>query len=129
MKNNEDFTFRKLKVYQLSKELVIMVYSYLKYFPKEEQYALCDQIRRAVVSVPSNIAEGMSRISKKERLHFLEISYGSLMETLCQIEISTELKFISYDDLQNVETKTAEISRMLSGLHSAIKEQVEREKR
>lgn len=78
----EDFYYRKLKVYHLAKELVADVYSLAKSFPKTEQYGLTSQLCRAVISIPSNIAEGMGRFSKKERVHFLEVAYGSLMETM-----------------------------------------------
>ena len=66
------FTYRDLRVYQHAKDYVIFVYALLKQFPKEEQYALCDQLRRASVSIPSNLVEGMSRASSKEQLHFIE---------------------------------------------------------
>ena len=81
---------------------MIFVYALLKQFPKEEQYALCDQLRRACVSIPSNLVEGMSRASSKEQLHFIEIAYGSLCETMCQLEIAHELKFISDEDLKEM---------------------------
>ena len=66
--------YRKLLVYEKATALVVHVYALQKKFPKEEQYALCDQLRRAVVSIPSNIAEGVGRISNKDRAHFLEIA-------------------------------------------------------
>lgn len=69
----EEQKYRKLLVYEKATALVVHVYALLKKFPKEEQYALCDQLRRAVVSIPSNIAEGMGRISDKDRAHFLEM--------------------------------------------------------
>ena len=72
------YDYKQLDVYIESKRLVKMVYELLRKFPKEEQYALCDQLRRAVISVPSNIAEGLGRYSVKEQVHFLEIAYGSL---------------------------------------------------
>ena len=75
-----EYNYQKLDVYKVAKELVQQVYVLLKEYPSEEKYALCDQIRRAVISVPANIAEGMGRTSKKEQKHFLEIAYGSLME-------------------------------------------------
>lgn len=90
----DSFGFRDLRVYQTSRDLVKTIYSVLAAYPSNEQYALCDQLRRASVSVPSNIAEGMSRSSDKEKIHFIEISYGSLMEVLCQVEISKELLII-----------------------------------
>ena len=77
-------SFRKLNVYIRAKELVREVYELIKKFPREEQYALCDQLRRAVISVPSNIAEGSGRQSAKDQMHFYTIAYGSLMEVLSQ---------------------------------------------
>ena len=84
------YSFEKLKVWQEAKKLVVDVYHLLDNFPKFEKYALCDQIRRAIVSVPSNIAEGSGRRSLKEQIHFLEIAYGSLMETYNQLLIAIE---------------------------------------
>ncbi len=116
----EEFTYRKLRVYQQSKKLVLVIYDLLKYFPKEENYALCDQLRRAVISIPSNIAEGISRTSRKEQIHFLEISFGSLNEVMCQIEIANELGIISQENLLLVEDYYKLIAQMLSGLRRSI---------
>lgn len=116
----EEFTYRKLRVYQQSKKLVLVIYDLLKYFPKEENYALCDQLRRAVISIPSNIAEGISRTSRKEQIHFLEISFGSLNEVMCQIEIANELGIISQENLVLVEDYYKLIAQMLSGLRRSI---------
>ena len=88
-------------------------------FPAEEKYALCDQLRRAVISIPSNIAEGMSRTSVKEQLHFLEIAYGSLSEVMCQLELSQELGYISLSQLKDLEDEYQTIARMLSGLRKS----------
>ena len=118
----EEFTYRKLRVYQQSKKLVLVIYDLLKYFPKEENYALCDQLRRAVISIPSNIAEGISRTSRKEQIHFLEISFGSLNEVMCQIEIANELGIISQEEIQLVEDYYRLISQMLSGLRRSLVE-------
>ena len=112
------FTYRDLRVYQHAKDYVIFVYALLKQFPKEENYALCDQLRRACVSIPSNLVEGMSRTSSKEQLHFIEFAYGSLCETMCQLEIAYELNFISEDDLKQAEARTTAIAQMLSGLRN-----------
>lgn len=95
------FSFQKLQIYQLSKEIVKYNYKITKKFPSEEKYALIQQMNRAAVSVPSNIAEGTSRRSDKEKAHFINISYGSLMELVCQMEISLELEYIEqgeYDE-------------------------------
>ena len=112
----DTFSYRQLDAYQKAKEFVIYVYALLKQFPKEEQYALCDQLRRAVISIPSNIAEGMGRVSVKEQIHFIEIAFGSLNETMCQIELAYELNYISQEHLNTSEEFVKEITRMLSRL-------------
>ena len=73
------------------------VYRLLKKFPKEEQYAMCDQLRRAAISITSNIAEGSGRNSFKEKVHFLEFSYGSLMEVLSQMDVACDLEYITVE--------------------------------
>ena len=116
----EEFFFRKLNVYQRAVDLVAEIYELLKRFPSEEKYALCDQIRRASVSVPSNIAEGMSRFSNKEKIHFLDISNGSLMETMCQIEIGKRLGYVSQEEYDRMEKDISEIAYMLSSLRKKV---------
>lgn len=116
---SEYFSYRKLRVYQQAKELVIYVYRILKQFPKEEQYALCDQLRRAVISIPSNIVEGMGRVSVKEQIHFLEIAFGSLNETMCQLELAYELRYIDENQLREFEELVKGMAQMLSGLRKA----------
>ena len=88
----------------------------------EEKYALCDQIRRAVVSVPSNIAEGLGRFAIKERLHFIEIAYGSLMEVMCQLEIAELLNYITNETTTLLEKDITNIAKMLSGLRRNLQE-------
>ena len=115
----ECFSYRKLRVYNHAKELVVYVYQLLKLFPKEENYALCDQLRRAVISIPSNIAEGMGRTSIKEQIHFIEIAFGSLNEVMCQLEIAYELKFINNEQLSQADEQIKTIAQMLSGLRNS----------
>ena len=116
---SEVFTYRNLRVYQQAKEFVIYVYRLLKQFPKEEQYALCDQLRRAVISIPSNIAEGMGRSSVKEQIHFIEIAFGSLCEVLCQLELSCELHYIDEKQLSEAERHVKLLAQMMSGLRNS----------
>lgn len=78
----EVFSYRKLIAYQKGKEVVKRTYQLLKKFPAEERYAMCDQLRRASVSITSNIAEGVNRFSMKDKVHFIEIAFGSLMRCL-----------------------------------------------
>ena len=98
---------------------MLNVYQLLEKFPKTENYALCDQLRRAVVSVPSNIAEGMGRMAIKEQIHFLEIAYASLMEVYCQLQIAVDLGYITPEDLQIVKRKIFTTSKLISGLHTS----------
>ena len=108
--------YKNLKVYQIAKVIVKNVYQLMKKFPSEERYALCDQLRRAAISVPSNIVEGLSRTSDKEKHNFLNIAYGSLMETMCQLDISADLGYITQEELQHVEEESAELIRMMKGM-------------
>lgn len=116
----DSFGFRDLRVYQTSRDLVKTIYSVLAAYPSNEQYALCDQLRRASVSVPSNIAEGMSRSSDKEKAHFIEISYGSLMEVLCQMEISKELNYVTEGQMKDIENQITIIAKQLSKLRTTL---------
>lgn len=113
--------FKDLKVWQASIDLAEQVYKVTKSFPKEETYGLTSQIRRAVVSVPSNIAEGQGRDSTKEFLHFLSISVGSLFEVETQLLIAERLGYTSKSELQTVFTKLEEVARMLRGLQKALR--------
>jgi len=113
-------TFRNLNVYIKSKELVKQIYELLKKFPKEETYALCDQLRRAVISVPSNIAEGSGRTSAKDQAHFFEMAFGSLMEVDCQIDIAQELGYVSSAEHEKVEIQICQVAALLSGMRRKI---------
>ena len=108
--------YKNLKVYQIAKVIVKDVYKLMKKFPSEERFALCDQIRRAIISVPSNIVEGLSRTSDKEKHNFLNIAYGSLMEALCQLDISADLGYITNEELKHVEDESVELIRMMKGM-------------
>ncbi len=114
------FYYKKLEVYQYSKELVTAVYQQLSLFPQEEKFALCDQLRRAVISIPSNIAEGFGRVSTKEKVHFIEIAYGSLMEVSCQLDIAKDLKYLRESDFITLMQQMEAIARMLSALRFSI---------
>lgn len=120
-----NYTYRKLNVYQLSKKLVRDICGLTAEFPVNEKYALSDQMRRAVVSVPSNIAEGTSKTSPKEQYHFLEISYGSLMELMCQTEIAFDLRYISKDEFSQIEEEIGNIYKMLSSMQASLKSRIQ----
>ena len=118
--NEPKYTYKNLDAYKESKVLVMLVYALLKQFPREEQYALCDQLRRAVISVPSNIAEGSGRTSSKDQAHFFEMAFGSLMEVDCQMDIAHELGYITKEDINNVEKHIRAIASLLSGMRRKI---------
>lgn len=117
----EIFGYRKLIAYQKAKEVVKRTYKLLKKFPSEERYAMCDQLRRASVSVTSNIAEGVNRFSVKDKAHFIEMAYGSLMEVSSQFEIAEELDYITADDRVSMDQLIEEDARLLSGLLNSYK--------
>lgn len=116
----EKFYYRRLDVYQNSCQLVIDVYELLKRFPQEERFALCDQLRRASVSIISNIAEGFGRYSNKERLYFLGNANGSLMEVSSQIDLSCRLGYIDQECLETIDDKISVITKQLASLRKRI---------
>ena len=119
------YSFEKLNVWQEAKKLVGEVYHLLDSFPKFEKYALCDQIRRAIVSVPSNIAEGSGRKSLKEQIRFLEISYGSLMETYNQLLIAIDLTYITEESVEAIKPSIDAVAKMINGLSNSYSEKLE----
>ena len=108
--------FRNLKAYIIAKDLVKQVYALLKQFPREEQFALCDQLRRAVISIPSNIAEGSGRMSAKDQAHFYSIAYGSLMEVYAQLDVAYDLQYITKEEFNKFEIIIDEEAKLLTGL-------------
>ena len=118
------FSFEKLEVWQEARKLVSEIYKLVRNFPNEEKYALGDQIRRSIVSVPSNIAEGSGRGSLKEQIHFVEIAYGSLMEAYCQLQVASDLNFIQENDLSSIKPRISSISSMLIGLRASLRKRL-----
>ena len=108
--------YRDLLVWQKAMDLVTEVYKIVKMLPKEETYALSDQMRRAAVSVPSNISEGQARRSNKEFANFLSISRGSLAELETQILICIRLNYIKTSDAETAQNHVKEVARMLNVL-------------
>ena len=108
--------FKNLIVYQKSKDLVKQVYALLKQFLDDERFALCGQMRRAAISVPSNLVEGMARLSTKDQSLFLNITYGSLMELYAQLDIAHDLGYLSENEFIKIETQIDEIDKMIVSL-------------
>ena len=123
-----DFFYKKLDAYKIAKEYTIYVYSLLRNFPNYEQYALCSQLRKAAVSVPSNIVEGMGRMAVKERIHFLTVSYGSMVEVLCQLDIAQSLGYITEQELEVAEEISDRLGRVLSGLRKSLLDKLSNQK-
>jgi len=112
--------YRDLIVWQKSMELVELVYAATKSFPKEEQYGLTNQVRRAVVSIPSNIAEGQARKGSAEFKNFLSIASGSRAEVETQLLIANKLGYITKSDLDEALALSNEIKRMTHSLMSKL---------
>ena len=112
--DGQDFQYRKLIVWQKAMQFSKQVYRLVEQFPATEKYALSDQVRRAAVSVPSNVAEGCGRASKRDYAHFLSIARGSLYETMTQLEMAKEFGYL--ESIDETEILAAEISRMLTTL-------------
>ena len=114
--------FRDLLVWQRSVEFVVRIYKLIEQLPNEEKYALADQMRRAAISIPSNISEGHGRNSTKEYIQFLYIALGSASEIETQIVIGKKLGYFSNIDLEEKEIN--EIKKMLNGLISSLKNKI-----
>ncbi len=113
------FSFEKLNVWVDSKELVKLIYLTTKKFPSEEKFGLINQLRRASVSIASNIAEGTSRNTNKDKAHFTTIAFSSLMEVLNQIIISKELDFIDENNYLTIRAEIEKISNKLNALRKS----------
>ena len=114
--------YRDLRVWRRAMELVELVYTATRSWPKEETYGLTGQIRRAAVSVPSNIAEGQGRASTKEFLQHLSIARGSLFEVETQVVVAERLGYLPPDVAAGLLTNAGEISRMISRLSQSLHE-------
>ena len=110
------FSFEKLEVWKLGRELTKGIYILSKEFPDDEKYGLVSQIRRASISVTSNIAEGTSRISGKEQARFTEICYGSLLEVMSQLIAAYDLGYITIEQLDEKRPLIEELSNKLNSL-------------
>ncbi|PIR37603.1 MAG: four helix bundle protein [Alphaproteobacteria bacterium CG11_big_fil_rev_8_21_14_0_20_39_49] len=113
-------SYKDLKIWQKSIDLVDFVYKETEAFPSDETYGLRSQIRRCAVSIPSNIAEGSSKKSTKELLRFLNIAYGSLSELETQFYIANRQNYIHKNILDVLDIRTSEIGKMVNGLRNNL---------
>ena len=112
------YSFEKLEVWQLARKLVKEIYDITKEFPDNEKYGLTKQIRRAAISVSSNIAEGTSRKTGKEQARFTQIAYSSLIEILNQLILSVDLGLMKPSKLDTIRIEIEELSNKLNALYS-----------
>ena len=112
----------KLRAFELADELAMLVYQLTAEFPKEELFGLTSQIRRAAVSVASNIVEGCARDSEADYLRFLNIAFGSLRELHYQLNLSKRLGFLPNEDSSLIEPKVVETEKVLNGLIRALRD-------
>ncbi len=113
------YSFEKLTVWNESIELVSLIYTVTKKYPSDEKFGLISQLRRASVSISSNIAEGTSRSTNKDKARFITFAYSSAMEVVCQIIISEKLNFINLEEYKLLREKINKISNMLNSLRKA----------
>jgi four helix bundle protein len=114
--------YQKLKVWQKSHEFVLKIYKVTSSFPREEIYALVSQIRRAAVSIPSNISEGCGRSGNRELKHFMSIAMGSATEVKYQLMLSKDLGYIPTGDYNKLNDEVVEIRKMLASYIKRIEE-------
>ena len=112
----------KLRAFELADEIALLIYRATSGFPKEELYGLTSQMRRAAVSVPSNIVEGCARDSQADYLRFLIIAFASLRELHYQLSLSKRLGFLGSQDSALLETKIIETEKVLNGLIRALRD-------
>lgn len=116
----ENFYYRRLDVYQNAKALSHEVCKLIKAFPIDERFGLCDQLRRAVMSIPINIAEGFGRFSSKEKAHFIQIAYGSLNEVMCELELAFDEGYVNQEQLTTIESMILSVKKQLANLHRSV---------
>ena len=114
------FSFEKLKVWQKARLFHREVFRLTTNFPYEQNYALIPQIRRAALSVTSNISEGAGRLGTKEFVHFISIAYGSLMETMNQLILAEDMGYVPEETMTKLRFDVAEIARMLTALKRKV---------
>jgi four helix bundle protein len=114
--------YRELVVWQKAMDLVVLIYKLTTCFPKEEMFGLTVQVRRAAVSIPSNIAEGQGRVTTRDFLHFLSIARGSLQETETQVLLAERLNYLNAEQTAQVMALSSEGGRLTSGLVNSLAE-------
>ena len=113
------YSFEKLKIWTEIRELIKLVYELTSKFPNSEKFGLLNQMRRAIISVSSNLAEGTSRTSSKDQAHFTKIAYSSLLEVLSQLIVAFDLNFISEEEYFLIRNKIENLTPRISALRKS----------
>lgn len=118
------YSFEKLEVWNDARNLVKMIYLQTNNFPERERFGLSSQMQRAVVSIVSNIAEGVSRNSVKEKIRFVELAYGSLMELYCQLYVSVDLDYLTPSTFTLIKAEIDKIANKANALKRSFIKQL-----
>ena len=124
-KRKDTFSFENLEVYRKVRRLIKDIHLLQNTFPKEERFALGDQIRRAATSITANLAEGSGRNSLKEKVHFIEISFGSMTEVFCELQTACDFGYISEQQFDALRPQFSDVAKMLSGLRKKFQSQID----
>ncbi len=114
------YNFEKLEIWQLSRVLVKNIYKTTGSFPETEKFGITNQLRRAAVSISSNIAEGSGRSSIKDKARFIEIAFTSLLEVVNQLILSNDLGFINDESLNKLKTEISELSNKINAFYKRL---------
>ena len=118
------YSFEKLEVWNDARNLVKMIYLQTDNFPEKERFGLSSQMQRAAVSIVSNITEGVSRSSVKEKIRFVELAYGSLMELYCQLYVSVDLDYLTHDTFTLIKAEIDKIANKANALKRSFIKQL-----
>lgn len=121
---NYTYSFEKLQVWQIARTLVKSVYIITKQFPDEEKFGLISQLRRAAVSIVSNLAEGSGKSSMKDQIRYVEIAYSSTLEVYCQLMIASDLDYVNEHDLESFKKEIVKITNMLNSLKKSMQDRL-----
>lgn len=122
------FSYERLEVYKASRSFVKQVYQLVATFPADERFALSSQVRRAAVSITANIAEGCGRASIKEKIHFIEIAFGSLLEVYSELQTAQDLGYLDEIQVNIIRSNVTDIAKMLSGLKNSYERKLQDKK-
>ncbi len=114
------YSFEKLEIWKSAKDLAKLIYSLTRDFPRDEKFGLISQINRSTISISANIAEGSTRLSKKDQAHFLQIAFGSAVELISHLIISYELKLINQEEYLNLLKRIEEITNKINAYRKCL---------